>query len=158
MTTVATWICWKCRAEFQMNELESHRCPGSKATRSKYNVAAKEKRTYNGVCYASALEMRRAKELDGLRQAAYVSEWFRQVRKPIGCEEIVSDFIVIGDCRYCSGGMIKGDHTTWIEEVKGAKTSDWARHLRWWRANGRLPLVVLTAEKGGGWNREVVKP
>jgi hypothetical protein len=146
MTAVAT--CRGCGVDLHgISEVERHRCPGSKATRSKYRVAAKAKRTYNGVTYHSALEMRRAKELDVERGAGYVIDWFRQPRKPIGCEEIVSDFIVIQP-----GGIVE------IEEVKGHVTADWARHLRWWRANGRLPLVVLTAEKGGGWNREVVKP
>ena len=143
MPGVATFVCPGCRCEFPHWESTTHKCSGSNATRSKYRVAAKEKRTHNGVVYASALEMKRAKELDLLRANGTIIEWFRQCRKPIGCEEIVTDFVVID-----KGGA-------YVEEVKGHETADWKRHLRWWKANGRIRLVILKASRGG-WEREQV--
>ena len=161
MSKSATWVCPSCNQELPVSEVMTHTvnvCRGSKAKMGRYLVAARDKRTHNGICYASALEMKRAQELDVLREAAYVVEWFRQIRKPIGCEEIVSDFIVTGNYRNVHGDGYTSPASTWIEEIKGHVTADWARHLRWWKASGRLPLVILTASRDGGWSRVVVTP
>lgn len=46
---------------------------------NKYNVAAKEQRTYGGRVYASAAEMRYAQQLDVWKMAGAVKDWFPQV-------------------------------------------------------------------------------
>lgn len=150
--------CPDCGMSMPWDALADHLkrgCKGSAASRHKYGVAVASKRRHFGVTYHSRAEMLWAMQLDVHRNEGSVIEWFRQARRPIGTEEIVSDFVVIGYMGRVHGFGPSGI-TGWVVEIKGVETSDWRRHKRWWREHGKIPLVILKRTRDG-WERELVE-
>ena len=93
----------------------------SKVTRSKFNVrtdaAGKEARTYGGIVYDSAAEMRYAQLLDVRTLAGDIIAWWRQIPFQLSVAgvpicKIVADFKILHN-----------DKSTEIVEVKGVQTS-----------------------------------
>lgn len=102
--------------------------------RSKYGVAPKAERTYNGVVYASKLEAARAKVLDRLVQKKIIRFWIGQPKFRLGCPEnvYIADFLVID----MDGGF-------WVEDVKGYQTRKFKRDKWLWRKYGPCRLSIL---------------
>lgn len=112
---------------------------GKPVKRSKFNVAPREARAYNGLVYDSKAEMCRAQALDMLIAGGEIRSWTRQPKFQLGVPEnvYVADFHVIAS-----------DGEEWIEDVKGASTPKWRRDLKLWAAYGPLPLHILKHQGG----------
>jgi hypothetical protein len=148
MPALAT--CQTCGAELHgIAEVERHRCPGSKATRSKYNVSARAKRTdADGIVYDSALEMKRANELKAAKLAGEITEYLYHVRVRLGDIVYETDFMVIGPENY-------GVYPVHFEDTKGVETPSFRRVRKLWTKYMTLPLYVLKRGREG-WTREIV--
>ena len=92
------------------------------AKRGRIRVAAKADRTYNGVVYHSKAEARYAAELDILKKAGVITEWWRQI--PFGIKvqgrwicDVVVDFKILDRKEYAYYVEIKG-HETEVYRLK----------------------------------------
>lgn len=86
---------------------------------------------YNGVIYHSAKEAKYAAELDLLKRAGEVKEWFRQVRVPL----CVSGILI---CTYVVDFMYRDrDGKETYVEIKGAETQTWK--IKWKLFNALYP-------------------
>ena len=113
-------------------------------------VVSKERRTFNGVVYASGAEAKRAFEhyylLKSNGRIVY-----RQVEFQLG-----PDHTYIADFYVDERGRKPGEQ--WAEEIKGyTGERRFAKIKKLWRKYGTMPLVVLTPIRGG-WKREVIYP
>lgn len=128
-----------------------------KGRRNKYNVSPPADRTFDGKVYASKAEMERAKELRFYIERGDFMEVVEQPRVSLGCREnvYVPDFLVIpypGTVNSIPQGSAH------YEDVKGMETAAFRKNLKLWSKYGRLPLHVLTAKRGGGWDVKVIGP
>lgn len=91
--------------------------------RNKYNVSTKERRTADGIVFASRKEMERYKSLKALQSAGHC--WF--IRQPIfdtgGGTTYRADFLVVWTTRMPSGTQV----SVVVEDTKGHKTSAYIR-------------------------------
>lgn len=97
---------------------------------------------YDGVMYHSKAEAERAAVLDGLMSARLVHAWFRQVKADVEEPGIrnprpyLLDFLV-------AWNRPDGNLDLVAEEVKGADSPSFRRHVKQWELRGRLPLRVV---------------
>jgi hypothetical protein len=139
-----------------LSEIHSHKCPGSKATQSKYRVSAKAKRTdADGIVYDSALEMRRAVELKCMKMTGEITDYIHHVVVRLGDIKYETDFLVFKPW-LPDGANMNNCHVVHFEDTKGAETPSFRRVRKLWPKYQKLPLVVLKRAKGGGWEREVL--
>lgn len=106
-------------------------------SKHKFNVSSPERRTYRGVVYHSAMECRRARELDRLVAAKAIKSWSRQIRV-----ELVEGVVCVIDF-----GVVELNNRFYFEEVKGPETPRWRMIKRLWRKHGPCPLKVLKRGK-----------
>lgn len=121
---------------------------GPKSKANKYGVSDSASRTFDGKVYDSKAEMLRAKQLRSYINMDLTYEVVEQPRVSLGCREniYVPDFLVIGP---------NGSH---YEDVKGMETAAFKKNKKLWAKYGRLPLHILTRQRGGGWNTEIIEP
>lgn len=102
--------------------------------RNKFNVAARENRTWDGHTYSSKAEMLYAKSLYLLREAGEIVEIVEQPKFWLGVREnvYVADFLVV-----------RADGRSEVIEVKGKETPKWLHNKKLWARYGRLPLAVV---------------
>jgi len=103
------------------------------------------KRTeFAGVLYDSKAEAQRAAALAQLRDAGLVKAVFRQVKADVGEAGIDKpyriDFLVIA--LDAEGGI-----EAWAEDVKGADSPTFRRHVKQWERRGGIPLRVYRRGK-----------
>ena len=112
-----------------------------------FKVVAKERRTYNGVVYASLTEARRAQVLDG-GSLCEILWWIGQPLFRLGCPENIyrADFLVVG---------LNG---VWVEDVKCRETREFRRNVKLWRKYGPCELRVVKPHGRTGWKYESVSP
>jgi hypothetical protein len=109
--------------------------------RNKYNVAPKEKRTENGIVFASQAEMMHYRYLRILMKDKIVQWVFRQVPVDLpGGIRYVADFLVI----YTDGHVE-------LHEVKGFETAVWKQKRKLLDIIDRPPLRVIDARDASSW-------
>lgn len=112
----------------------------------KYRVAKPQRRTYEGVQYASRIEAIRAWELDLLQRAGEIVMWGSQVRIKLGEDyTAVVDFVLT----YASEPVR-------YEEIKGYEAKDFSKKRTLWKKYGPGPLHVMK-RSGTGWKTEVLQ-
>lgn len=113
-----------------------------------FKVSLPERRTYNGVIYASRTEARYAEHLDTLISTGSVSWWIGQPTFRLGCSEnkYRPDFLCVE-----TTGIV------YAVDVKAAKgdTTAFRRTKKLWRLYGPCRLVVARPQ-GKGWKHEEV--
>jgi hypothetical protein len=108
---------------------------------------AAERRRYNGVTYASQIEMRRAMWLDDCVKGGFVEWWIGQPLFRLGIAENTyrPDFLVV-------------DHDQiWVEDVKSVETREFRRNLRLWKRYGPCPLKIVKPN-GKMWSVRDIMP
>lgn len=111
-----------------------------KKKRHKYNVGAKENRTYDGVVYHCMAEAIYAQDLDILLNSGNIRHWERQVEFKLGEDDkTIVDFVVTEW------------HDKYVVEVKGVETPDFKRVKRLWKKYGPMDMQVLK-RRGNRWD------
>jgi len=117
--------------------------------RKHFKVSSPERRTYNGVTYASLTEARYAQYLDGLVDATVLRWWIAQPTFRLGCPEnkYRPDFL-----------CVKNFTTVFVVDVKPARgdTAAFRKIKRLWKKYGPCPLVVARP-KGTSWTHERIE-
>ena len=114
--------------------------------RNKYNVAPKEKRTENGIVFASSAEMMYYRYLQLLKKAETVQWIFRQVPVELpGGIKYVADFLVI----YTDGRVE-------LHEVKGFETQAWRIKRKLLDAIDHPTLKVISARDASAWRHSKI--
>lgn len=99
--------------------------------RNKYNVAAKERRTADGIVFDSRKEMLRYQELKALKASGSVLYFLRQVPFDLpGGTKYRADFVVF----WC-------DDDVTIEDVKGHRTAAYKRAKK--QVEALYPVEIL---------------
>lgn len=151
--------CPDCHATVSATEIEWHLRNLCKAKQSKYRVAAKAKRTdADGIVYDSALEMKRAVELKGMKMTGEITDYIHHVRVRLGDLVYETDFLVIVRVEVSEWDSLKPVYHVWFEDTKGAETREFKRVRKLWSKYMKLPLIILKRSRGGGWERETVTP
>lgn len=140
--------CAQCHKPIAVDP-ESGKCfnclTGSGDTASKYRNQRTE---YRGRTYDSKAEADRAAELDVMQRSdairAFVPQPALQLTDSV---RYTADFLVV-DC----------DGNAWYEDVKGVETERFRVIRQLWPSTAPLELHVLKRRRGGGWDREIIKP
>ena len=117
---------------------------------SKYRAQRTE---YNGRWYDSMAEALHAEQLDMCMKAGIIAWWLPQVPIMIGEPGIDKPYRVdflVAECP-TFGGLVE----VHAEDVKGADTVSFRRHVKQWRLRGPFPLHVIRGDdteiiEGGG--------
>ena len=113
--------CPKCSTvmhrDLKSKELFCLKCLLSKKPRSKYNVAAKEDRTYQGIVFDSKAEMNRYIYLKAEEKAGRIKALVIQPKFPI-VGTIRGSLI----CTYIADFAYHKDNKRFVEDVKSVKT------------------------------------
>lgn len=122
--------------------------PGAPPRRAnKFGVSAKDKRTVDGIVFASKLEAARYVELRELRQMGAIVGFERQVTFTLGVPEnkYRVDFLVF-----------HGYGEVWAEDTKGMTRPADLKNFKLWAAYAPCDLRVMKRKKLG-WETQVVR-
>jgi len=120
--------------------------------RRHFPVAKAADRTYDGVVYASRLEIRRAPQLDLLMKSGHVYWWIGQPLFRLGCAKnrYRPDYLVVP---FLDDAL---EDDVWVEDIKSVDTAASRRQVMLWREYGPCELRILRPT-GNGWATTIIE-
>lgn len=121
--------------------------PGRSQRSNKFGVSARERRTVDGIVFASRLEAARYVELKELQQMGAIVGFLRQVTFTLGVPEnrYRVDFLVFSEYGAC-----------WAEDTKGMTRPADLKNFKLWAAYAPCDLRVMKRKKLK-WETQVVR-
>lgn len=123
--------------------------PGAepRSRRNKFGVSSRERRTVDGIVFASRLEAARYVELKELQQMGAIVGFLRQVTFTLGVPEnrYRVDFLVFSEYGAC-----------WAEDTKGMTRPADLKNFKLWAAYAPCDLRVMKRKKLK-WETQVVR-